>query len=210
MHADPASRATTDAVSVNRPAAPHPAPEQDLAFEGLYSYGNWMIFAGGSNAKMYTSGVEYDRNSWGTFAGARMDYVAEFLPVMFLNEPAKTDVWGDTRSSARTLAYGMGLSPVGLRMVWRDHRAIKPYFLVKGGVLVWDKKVLSPAATYENFTLQEALGFLVRATPRYDLRFGLFGDFHFSNAFMVPSNPGLDVMNATFAISYHLGRGKTE
>jgi hypothetical protein len=39
-------------------------------------------------------------------------------------------------------------------------------------------------------------------TERLDLRLGLFGDFHFSDAFIVPVNPGLDVMNATVGVSY--------
>jgi hypothetical protein len=40
---------------------------------------------------------------------------------------------------------------------------------------------------------------------RFDLRLGLFGDFHFSDGFIVPVNPGLDVMNATMGLTYHLG-----
>ena len=39
---------------------------------------------------------------------------------------------------------------------------------------------------------------------RFDLRLGLFGDYHFSDAFIVPVNPGLDVMNATMGLTYHL------
>ena len=65
---------------------------------------------------------------------------------------------------------------------------------------------MSQEAAYENFSLQSQVGLLVRASPRCDLRLGLFGDFHFSDAFIVPVNPGLDVMNASFAISYHLGQ----
>jgi hypothetical protein len=33
-----------------------------------------------------------------------------------------------------------------------------------------------------------------------------YSDFHFSNAFMVPSNPGLDVMAYSGGFSYHLGK----
>ena len=36
------------------------------------------------------------------------------------------------------------------------------------------------------------------------LRLGLFSDFHFSNAFIVPSNPGLDVMSSSLGLTYHL------
>jgi hypothetical protein len=42
-------------------------------------------------------------------------------------------------------------------------------------------------------------------TQRVDMRFGLFGDFHFSNAYITSFNPGLDVMNSQLAVSYHFG-----
>ncbi|HEY6445107.1 MAG TPA: hypothetical protein VIY53_01505 [Acidobacteriaceae bacterium] len=50
------------------------------------------------------------------------------------------------------------------------------------------------------------MGTQVRLTPRVGLRLGLFTDFHFSDGFDVPANPGLDVMTANLGISYHLGR----
>jgi hypothetical protein len=50
------------------------------------------------------------------------------------------------------------------------------------------------------------MGVQARLKPRVDLRLGLFSDFHFSNGFIVPVNPGLDVMNANLGITYHLGK----
>jgi len=40
-------------------------------------------------------------------------------------------------------------------------------------------------------------------SDRWGLRLGLFSDFHFSNDFIVPVDPGLDVMNANLGVSYH-------
>jgi hypothetical protein len=91
-------------------------------------------------------------------------------------------------------------------MMWRSGKAVKPYLTVKGGVLAFDKKVLSTEATYVNFSLQDTIGVQARLTRRLDVRLGLFGDVHFSNAFMVPVNPGLDVMNANLGLSYHFDR----
>jgi hypothetical protein len=34
------------------------------------------------------------------------------------------------------------------------------------------------------------------------LRLGLVGDFHFPNGFVVPVNPGLDLMNLSLGLSY--------
>lgn len=179
--------------------------ESELIVEGLASYGHYKIFASGSDCKLYTAGVEYDRHSWGKFIGARMDYVAEVLPVVLLSQPIKADTWGDQLAPPKQELYGVGFSPIGFRMLWRSNKPIKPYFLVKGGMLIFDKKALSSVASYENFSFQVGLGVQVRLTRTLDLRAG-YSDIHFSNAFVVPSNPGLDVMSCNAGLSYHLGK----
>ncbi len=37
--------------------------ESELIVEGLASYGNYRIFASGTDEKLYTAGLEYDRHS---------------------------------------------------------------------------------------------------------------------------------------------------
>jgi hypothetical protein len=195
---------------VQRPTAAQEPPESNVIYESLVSYGHYKIFASGSGVKLYTSGVEYDRHSWGYFLHARMDYAAEVLPVVLLSEAKNSDVWGTPlKGSPREMVPGFGFSPLGFRMVWMDGRRIQPFLVEKAGMIVFPKKVLSSQATYENFSLQETTGVLVRVNDRMDLRLGLFGDFHFSNAFMVPSNPGVDVMNASLGVSYRLGSGRS-
>lgn len=198
--------ATSSIVASRRPAPTSQAPAQELLVESLASYGHYKIFASGSGAKLYTSGIEYDRNSWGRFLGAQMDYVAEFLPVVLLDTAKTSDIWGTPTSTERKIVPGIGISPIGFRMKWRPGTGIMPYLEAKGGMIGFTQKAMSQEAAYENFSLQSQVGLLVKASPRYDLRLGLFGDFHFSDAFIVPVNPGLDVMNASFAISYHLGQ----
>jgi hypothetical protein len=180
--------------------------ESNLVVEGLVSYGHYKIFASGSDCKLYTAGVEYDRHSWGTFLKARVDYVAEFLPVVLLYAPVTQDIWGTPTSPNHKIVPGVGISPIGFRMLWRDKRAIKPYLMAKGGILGFSQKALSQEGTYENFSLQSAGGVNVKMNTRWDLRLGLFSDFHFSNGFIVPVNPGLDVMNANFGLSYNFGK----
>jgi hypothetical protein len=48
----------------------------------------------------------------------------------------------------------------------------------------------------------------LRLMRAWEIRVGI-GDFHFSNARQVPSNPGLDDMMYTVALSYHLHSGRT-
>jgi len=170
------------------------------------SYGNWTIFASGIHEWLYTAGFEYNRHTWGKFIGAQMDYEAELLPLVLLKEPAILNPYGVRRSKPGDDVYlhGLGISPIGLRMQWFHDKAFKPYFNVVGGTVTFNKKALSPDATYFNFSLHESLGFYLKMSQRVDMRFGLFGDFHFSNAFITQYNPGLDVMNSQLAINYHL------
>jgi hypothetical protein len=181
--------------------------EQELIVEGLVSFGNYRIFASGYDEKLFTAGLEYDRHSWGYFLKAQVDYVAEFLPFVLLDKPLSTDIFGNPvplkQKNIRQYVPGAGFSPIGFRMQWRSRKAIKPYLEAKGGVLVFTKKVPSSKAAYENFSLQSATGVQVKISDRWGLRLGLFSDFHFSNDFVVPVNPGLDVMNANLGVSYH-------
>ncbi len=183
--------------------------EQELIVEGLISYVNYKIFASGYDEKLFTAGVEYDRHSWGRFLGSQMDYVAEVLPFVLLDKPLHTNPYGspsypvNLNKSIRQYVPGLGISPIGFRWQWRSAKRIRPYLEAKGGVLTFTKKVPSTQATYVNFSLQSGTGVQVMMNRKWGLRLGVFGDFHFSNAFIVPSNPGLDVMNANLGLSYH-------
>jgi hypothetical protein len=186
---------------------PMSRPEQELIVEGLVSYGNYRIFASGYDEKLYTAGLEYDRHSWGYFLKAQVDYVAEFLPFVLLNKPRSTDIFGNPvpykERNIREYVPGIGIAPIGFRLQWRSKKAIRPYLEAKGGMLGFTKKVPSTEASYENFSLQSSTGVQVKLSDRWGLRLGLFGDFHFSNGFVVPVDPGLDVMNASLGVSYH-------
>jgi hypothetical protein len=178
--------------------------EQELAVEGAGSFGHYHVFAYTWWSTLQAAGIEYDRHSWGRFIGARMDYVAELLPAVILHMPAKTDVFGDNHSPYKRTVPGIGISPIGLRLLWRDSSAFRPYYTIKLGMLGFTHKALSDFASYQDFSMQQSLGVLLRLSDRWDMRAGV-EDFHFSNAFMVPSNPGIDEMMYQGALVYHLG-----
>ena len=194
------------------PAPEKPKVEADIIPEGLMSYGNYKIFASGYDEKLYTAGVEYDRHSWGYFLKARMDYVAEVLPFVLLNKPLCTDQWGNpcypiaVSKQIREYVPGAAIAPIGFRLLWRDNKTIKPYLVAKGGIIAFTKKVPATQSSYENFLLESAMGVQVKMSPRCDLRLGLFSDFHFSNAFVTFSDPGLDVMNANIGLVFHFNQ----
>lgn len=189
-------------------AASSSQPESELVFEGLGSFGHFHIFANSWWSDLDMADVEYDRHSWGYAAHARMDYSAEFEPAIVLRQPSATTVWGTPETKQRETLYGIGVMPIGLRMMWRDRTNFKPYLLAKGGIVAFDKKALSSQASYFNFSLKVGVGTQFRLSPRWDGRVGITY-FHFSDAFVVPSNPGLDSICYTAGLSYHLhGRSR--
>jgi hypothetical protein len=204
-----APRLAPPASALTRLSSPPPkSPETEIALEDEASFGHTHVEAGTWWSYLHVAGIEYDRHSWGKFVGACMDYVAEILPVTLLRQPAVEDEYGDPLSRNFTTVPGLALTPIGLRMLWRNGKVFKPYFTTKGGVVGFTQKALSPDGAYLNFTLQETLGAELRLTHACELRLGL-GEFHFSNARQVPSNPGIDEIMYTVALSYHLHRRRT-
>lgn len=195
-----------DAVSPGVGEPSKPRAQSELIVEGLASYGNYRLFGGAESTKLYAAGVEYDREVWPRFLGARVDYAAEFLPVLILSQPAKTDIWGSPQSRARTVIPGVGITPLGFRLLWREERRWMPYFEPKGSVFGFTRKALSSQSTYENWSFNLTSGFKARLTDRFDLRVGLLSDLHFSNGFVVRVNPAVDLMNVSVGVVYHLGR----
>jgi Lipid A 3-O-deacylase (PagL) len=194
-------------VSTNPTGGPRAPVASEVVFENLNSFGHFHVFAYTWWSYLHVGGVEYDRHSWGNFIGARLDYVAEVLPVALLTQPRKTDVFGDPIGTAKTTIGGLGISPLGLRMMWRDGKGWKPYYTIKLGMIGFTEKALSNQGSYENFTMQQSIGVQFRLTDRWDFRAGI-SDFHFSNGFVVPNNPGIDEMSYNGGLSYHLGKGR--
>jgi opacity protein-like surface antigen len=100
----------------------------------------------------------------------------------------------------------VGLSPLGLRMMWRDGKRIMPYWGGKTGGVVFNEKALAPNATYANFTFQIGVGTQIKMTEKTNLRVG-FQLYHFSNLYVNGSNPGLDTLGFTFGFVRHLPAG---
>jgi Lipid A 3-O-deacylase (PagL) len=203
----PASTAS-ERLATTQPSVPTQTrqPESELAFIGQGSFGHFHIFANSWWSYLDFASIEYDRHSWGRALGARLDYAAEVQPLVVLRQPTKTTVWGTPQSKDHETLYGAGIMPIGTRLLWRDGKSFKPYFVAKGGVVGFDQKALSSQSAYMDFSLQFGFGSQFRLSPRWDGRVG-FNFFHFSDAFIVPSNPGLDSMMYSGGLVYHLGRG---
>jgi hypothetical protein len=180
----------------------------EIIYEGFISYGNYRVFGAAENVKLQATGVELDRELWPSLLHTRVDAVCEVLPVVLLTQPKRADVWGNPLSTTKELVPGTGVSPVGFRLLWRDGKRLMPHFEAKGSVLGFTQKALSPDATYENWSFHLTQGVRVGIRDRYDLRLGLLSDLHFSNAFVVRSNPAADLMNVDVGLVYHPGNSR--
>lgn len=185
------------------------AVESEVVFETLNSVGHIHLFSDAWYSYLNVAGIEYDRHSWGRVIGADVDYSAEFLPVVILRQPSKTDIWGDRLSQSYETIPGIGILPIGARLMWFDQGRVKPYYVIKAGMTAYTQKVFSQYASYQDFALDQSVGVQFRVRGRVDFRTA-FGFLHQSNGFVVPSNPGLDEMNWNTGISYRFGRSHPE
>jgi hypothetical protein len=175
-----------------------------VVFESLNSFGHIHLFADSWYSYLNLGGIEYDRHSWGRVLGADVDYSAEFLPIIVVRQPSKTDIWGDPLSRSRETNPGIGILPIGARLMWFDDARVKPYYVIKAGMTGYIHKAFSNYSSYQDFALDQSIGMQFRVGERTDLR-AAFGFFHQSNGFVNPGNPALDEMNWNIGISHHLG-----
>jgi opacity protein-like surface antigen len=181
-----------------------PAPvKTEIQIEGGTSVGNFHLFGYSDNRRLTPFGVEYDTHIWGGWLGSKVDYVGELLPVVLLDEPAKYDTSGHAIGTGRQIQYGAGISPIGVRMMWRNTGQFQPYLIGKGGVLYFENRVLSTEGTHMQFSSEFGGGIEKAVTSRIGYRLS-YNDFHFSNGDIGRHNPGIDFMyiNAALTIRF--------
>lgn len=188
------------------PTAKSPVTSE-IAITSGGSFGAIHVFAYAGDRRINTIGLEYDRNSWGKFLNARVDYAGEILPVVLLDEPAHYGK--DSRplpgTTGRQEQYGAGIFPIGVRLRWKPYRSWQPYLVGKGGILYYQNRVLSPLASRLNYSAQFGGGVERPVSRRLNLRLG-YSDFHFSNGDTTARNPGIDFMFFNAGLSYRLDK----
>jgi hypothetical protein len=223
LRAQQISRALTDSSSSSSSVAeepssitPPPTPppsrprhESEFAPMALVSIGDYRVFGATARCNVYAVALEYDRHIWGYHYKARVDYVLEAIPLVFLSQPVTADFWGNPTSPDQQLVHGISLTPFGFRFMWRSNARVKPYMTGKMGAVVFNKKAFSPNSTYANFNPQGEFGVQFRLNDRLELRLVPLEYFHASNGYLAASNPGMDELAVKFGISYQLGHHPT-
>ena len=181
-----------------------PPVESEIGIVAGQSFGNLHVVAYASDRRLTLFGVQYARHSWGGFLGARVDYLAEVLPVVLLHEPKVYDYDSIALTSEKKIVYGAEISPIGIRLLWRRHERWKPYLMADGGILYFADKVLSSGGTHLNFSGNFGTGLQVSISKRTELRVG-YSYYHLSNGDTAEKNPGLDsnLISATLYLKLH-------
>jgi lipid A 3-O-deacylase len=108
----------------------------------------------------------------------RFEYAVEVIPAFLIVQRTNT-------------AYGLGLTPVGLKWNFAPDRRVVPYFDLDGGLLLSNTDV-PPGTSKVNFTTSGAIGlhFLrSRFNWNAELRY-----MHISNAGLASPNPGMNTL----------------
>ena len=179
--------------------------ETEIAVQSGTSFGNYVVFGYEEGRSIDPLEVEYDAHLWGSFLKARVDYVAEVIPVMFLDEPAKYGLDTLAEGPERQFVYGGGIYPTGARFLWRRDKKFRPFLIGQGGILYFQRRIESPEGAKLNYSGKFGIGAEERLSPRFDLRLG-YNDFHISNGDTAPHNPGVDMMYFFGGVSMRLGR----
>ncbi len=185
------------------------APPRDtqLTLIGGRSIGHYRFFGGPKNrSDVITAGLQYDHDLGIQVLGSEVYYSAG-IGLLIERQPKYTDAYGDQAfpTSPFIRVPGVAIAPGGMRFVWRNKHAIEPFIEFQGGMVFFDQKAFSNVASYEDFTAHEFVGMQFRMTHRWGLRIAA-GDLHISNAFVVPSDPGLDSMVIQFGVTRDIGK----
>lgn len=185
---------------VSRPA--EAAPKSAFAIETGSSVGNIHICCFADNRRLSLYELEYDRR-WGRFLGSEADYVGAFLPLVVVNEPAKYGIDSRALTTARQNHYGVGLAPLGVRLMWRSEKSLRPYLVARSGIMYFANRILSAESMKLNFFPQYGAGVERSLASGLNLRLE-YNDVHISNGDVAQRNPGIDFMyiNAGLAFQF--------
>lgn len=134
--------------------------------------------------------------------GPALTYTADLIPVLFLSIPPgalPTLPSGGTPSNeaspqprpGRWTAYGVGVRPAGLRLMYRPAGRVQPFVAGSTGLALFNRSVPSALGRSLNFMFDVGGGVRVALTPTLVLTAG-YRYYHLSNGFRGQINPGVD------------------
>lgn len=165
-------------------------PEEEIGIVGGRSVGSIHLFGYADNREINVFGVQL-AHPMGHLLNARFDYMTELIPFFVLSEPKEYGADSRALDTERKFVHGVGVSPIGARILWRPHSIFKPYLLGRGGILYFNDRVLSTRGTHLQFLAEFGAGVQIKIHPHTQLSFG-YSFYHFSNGNIAARNPALD------------------
>lgn len=194
-------------------AATDDASPYDLK-KGTYEFGAW---GGGSfdsttwfgrtpNRKLIITGFRGGR-VMGSKKHFTFEYTVDVNPYVRLVQPREFVFFEARDSNAVILtesgpdAVGVGISPIGLKFLFRRRERVKPFINSTAGFLYFERNVPYDAGRKFNFAFDVGAGFQVFSKSRNATMFG-YKYHHFSNANTADVNPGVDshIIYAGFSV----------
>ena len=130
-----------------------------------------------------------------------LQYYADLIPVA-LETDAIVEGEGAGAPLERSTVYGAGISPLGLRLVFRPSARVRPFLGASGGFMLFSDEVPLPGARQFTFTADIETGIEIPLTNGHGLMAGV-RFHHLSNANTGDVNPGLNAFAffAGFSVS---------
>jgi hypothetical protein len=170
---------------------------------GTYEIGFW---AGGSPGTTTFFGKSPDRKLFitafraGRVMGSKKHFTFELtvdvVPFIRLVQPREarrliTDEGRVIIATSGPDADGVGISPIGLKFLFRRRERAKPFVQATGGILYFERPVPYDAARSFNYTFDFGAGVQIFSRSRNATTLG-YKFHHISNAYTGRINPGVD------------------
>lgn len=127
--------------------------------------------------------------------GLTYTYTIDALPVVGLTIPdgtiPKTSFNGRTTFTEGVTTYGVGLSPIGLRLNYRTGARVEPYVAGSTGAVYFFQSLPDGRGKAMNFMVDAGVGLQIGLTSQTMLSVG-YRYHHLSNGFRGDINPGID------------------
>jgi hypothetical protein len=166
--------------------------------------GSLRIFVFAQDRSAEVGSVIYLHPS-GHFLFLRFDYMMQAVPVYALHQPKYYNYDSVALTTERRTTFGVGLLPVGERMILNPNMKLQVALYANGGFAYFTRRILSEGATRFNIALQFGATFQYPVTHNSSILAGYCID-HLSNSNIHDKNPGLDANLVFVQYLVHLHR----
>jgi hypothetical protein len=172
----------------------------EFSLWGGFSPNSPTLIGAAQYRNLSTLGLRYSRALKSTRL-ASFKYTFEAIPVAFIRQPVSHGLWEDR--TQRESRFGAGLSPLGAQVNLRPRRRMQPFTEGNVGFLYFTRPTPYTNTSNFNFTFSLGAGIQTFSSRGRSVSFG-YKYHHLSNAYMTPTNPGLD--SNVFYVGYSFFR----